>query len=92
MYISIRFVIVYCNIIHYIVFNFVIIIVVLIFTNSLLLSFLSKFTTPPLPPFPPPPHTHLFQPPAYLILLNVPAPRLLGYPVDYGPKSSRLQR
>ena len=88
MYISIRFVIVYCNIIHYIVFNFVIIIVVLIFTNSLLLSFLSKFTTPPLPP----PNTHLFKPPAYLILLNVPAPRLLGYPADYGPKSSRHQR
>ena len=76
MYISIRFVIVYCNIIHYIVFNFVIIIVVLIFTNSLLLSFLSKFTTPPLPPL------YTYFKPAYLILLNIPAPRLLGYPVN----------
>ena len=37
------------------------------FTNSPFLFILSKFTTPP-------------PPPAYLVLPNVPAPRLLGDP------------
>ena len=65
MHISNRFVTVCYNIIHCINFNFVIIIVVLVFTNSPFLFILSKIT-------PPPPLA------AYLILPNVlTPPRLL---------------
>ena len=66
MHISILCVIVCYNIIHCIVFNFVNIIVVLIFTNSPFLFILSKFATPPRAYYDlSPPHT-------YLILPNVP--------------------
>ena len=78
MPISNRFVIVCYNIIHCIVFNFVIIIFahIYIFTNSLFLFMLPRFTPPPPPP----------TPIAYLILPNVPTtptpftrtPRLFG--------------
>ena len=67
MYISNGFVIEYYNIIYCIVFNFVIIIVVLVFTNSPFLFILSKFTTRLLLISTPPPPS-----PAFLILPNVP--------------------
>ena len=71
MHISNRFVTVCYNIIHCINFNFVIIIVVLVFTNSPFLFILSKITTPPLA--------------AYLILPNVlTPPRLLFVMINGG--------
>ena len=72
MHISNRFVTVCYNIIHCINFNFVIIIVVLVFTNSPFLFILSKITTPP--PLA-----------AYLILPNVlTPPRLLFVIINGG--------
>ena len=73
MHISNRFVIAWYNIIiiHYAVFNFVIIIVVLIFTNSPFLFILSKVTIPS----------------AYLILPNSPTPSLSGPSVYLGSVS-----
>ena len=87
MHISDRFVTVCYNIIHCIVFNFVIVIDVLIFTNSPFLFILSKFT----PLFRSP------HPTAYLIIPNVlifQPSRLLGPPLfgtqEYSQKSSNI--
>ena len=67
MHISNHFVISCYNIIGYIMFNFVIIVVVLIFTNRPFPFIASQFTTP-LPRLIP------TLTPAYLILPNVPTP------------------
>ena len=82
-----RFVIVCYNIIHCIVFNFVIIIFthIYIFTNSLFLFMLPIFTTPyPPPPLPARPSSLIL----FYLMSQPHSPRLLGLPVYLGLKST----